>query len=765
MTRTRKIVTFLLAGAITLLLFCLIAYLAPLPNLKPYSLVVEDRNGKFIHAFVASDGMWRLQTHSSEIPAKLKRLLIRKEDRFFYYHPGINPLSLVRALIRNTISGRRVSGASTITMQVARMLEPKERTYTSKIIEMFRAFQLELHYSKNEILEMYLSMVPLGGNIEGIKSAALSYYQTPPERLNIAQLFDLILIPNDPNGLRPDRFPDRLLARRKKEALRWIRAGYFTKQDSAICMETPASVSRHELPKLAPHFALRVRERYPGSGEVRTALDLPTQRNTELLFSDCLRSWNQLGVANGAVLVLENKSRSVLAYVGSGDFTNVEAHGQIDGVRIHRSPGSTLKPFLYAQQFDKGTLTPKTRLLDTPYDAEGFFAENYDGKYSGLVSADDALRRSLNVPMIRLLKSAGKYDFVTFAVNAGFSSFELQKEKLGLSLIVGGCGVTLEELTAAYSSFPNGGMYRAPEYLLEHRKDADRSAFSPSAAYMVTDILSGVDRPDLPNNFESSVNLPKIAFKTGTSYGRRDAWAIGYSAEFTIGVWLGNVDHRGCPELAGGKAAAPLLVDLFNALSTRSQKVILPRPGDVLEEEVCATSGLLPTPSCRHTILTLYSVRHTQLRTCTIDREFAVSHDGKISYCPSCLGDNAYRLRSYEDYPPELLSFWTSTGKSFTKIPPHNPLCTRIFSGEGPKIVSPSESMIYYSRSVTQELSLEANSGSEIREHIWYVDDRFYSRKVASDKLFVPFTQGEHTVTCTDDKGRSSSVHFTIRHM
>jgi len=764
--RLRRAGARLLAALLTVLgLFALLNAAFPLPPLKPYSSVIEDRHGAFLQAFLAADGRWRLQTSPAEIPDRLKNILVRREDRWFYVHPGINPFAVARAAIQNVIAGRRVSGASTITMQIARMLEPKERTYFHKGIEVFRALQLEWKYSKRELLEMYLSMIPLGGNVEGLKSAALLYYQTPLERLNIAQLFDLTLIPSDPNGLAPDRNPGRLLDLRRRQARRWIAAGYFTRSDSAAIWNTDAAASRRPLSRYAPHFCLQVRARYPDRTEIRSSLDLPTQRTVEQLLSNHLRPWRQKGVPNGAVMVIDNATREVVAYAGSENFDDSSAHGQVDAVQALRSPGSTLKPLLYALLMDRGELTPRTRLLDTPYDAEGFLAENYDGSYSGLVYADEALQKSLNVPMVRLLKDAGLPAFIDFAARAGISSLESQKSKLGLSVILGGCGVTLEELTGAYASFPAGGKYAAPGFLARGGEEPGREvqAFSASTAYMVTGILEGLNRPDVPNNAESAMNVPRVAFKTGTSYGRRDAWSIGYSRDYTVGVWAGDVTMRGCADLMGSRAAAPLLFDILNSISTARGQAILSMPGDVGVRLVCAESGLLPNGRCSRLIQDLYSISRTLDRQCPYCMEYLVSQDGTVSYCPTCLGTHHYRAVTMEDYPAELLNFWKSVGIAFPMAPPHNPLCTRAFSGDGPTIVSPSEAMVYYVISHGQQLALQATSGLDIRHHAWYLDDAYLGRRPAGDLLFVPLREGNHTVTCLDDKGRATSVHFTVK--
>lgn len=762
------IVRALTPPAAVLSLFFLVSLFFPLPPLKPYSLVLEDRNGRLLQAFRADDGIWRLRTPPREIPGRLKEILIRREDRWFYYHPGVNPVAVVRALLQNARAGRRLSGASTLTMQIARMLEPKERTYLHKAVEVFRALQLEMKYSKEELLEIYLSMAPLGGNVEGLKSAALLYYQTPLERLNIAQLFDLMLVPGDPNGLQPDRNGERLLAERKRQASRWIREGVLTRGDSLIIWGTPAAAVRKPPPRAAPHFALRAREQFAGRGEVQTSLDLPTQLTVERLLTSHLRPWKQRGVRNGAVVVVDNRTREVVAYAGSEDFADSGASGQVDAVRALRSPGSTLKPFLYAMAMDRGALTPRKRLLDTPYDAEGYQAENYDGRFSGFVYADDALRRSLNVPLVRMLKTAGVPQFVDFLASAGVRSLKTQQPRLGLSMILGGCGVSLEELVRAFAAFPNGGVYAPLHY--EHAGNpapagGESRVFSASAAWMVTDILAGLDRPDLPGNFAAATNLPSVAFKTGTSYGRRDAWGIGYSSEFTVGVWIGNVNQEGNPDLIGSASAAPLLIDILNSISAAHQKTILPRPKDIRSREVCAQSGLPPGPRCTHLIEDVCSDERSARIQCDICAEAFVSPDGRLTYCAACVGDRPFRVVTVEHYPPELVDFWRKSGSTIAPSPAHNPLCRLVLPGDGPAIVSPSEAMTYFFVAREQRLVLQAASGVEVREQAWYLDDAFIGKRKVGEKVFVSIAGGEHTITCTDDRGRSSSVRITVHYV
>ncbi|MDP1678160.1 MAG: penicillin-binding protein 1C [Bacteroidota bacterium] len=760
-----KIFTTIVVISAGFLSFLLLNLLFPLPEQKSYSLVIYDRNNTMLNAFRTTDGMWRIRTRPEEIPIRLKEILLWKEDRYFYYHFGVNPLSLARAVAQNLYNKKRISGASTITMQVARMLEPKERTYGNKIIEIFRALQLEWQYSKDEILAMYLSTVPLGGNIEGLQTAAMIYYQTPLERLNVAQIVDLILVPNDPNDLRPDRNSEILYQERMLTVQRFARSGIFSEKDYVILEKSRTSVTRNVLPKLAPHFSLRIKELYRSEDEIHSSLDLKIQQSAEKLLQNHMRIWKQREVNNGAVIVIDNATMEVAAYVGSENFSDSLHGSQVDAVRAIRSPGSTLKPFLYAQQMDNGTITPKSRLLDIPYDDEGFVAENYDKSFSGFVYADDALRRSLNVPMVYLLRDASVPEFVSFLTSAGIHSLESQKTRVGLSMILGGCGVTLEELTRAYAMFPGGGVFRMPSYkkVSQNISFNPQRVFSPSAAFMVTNILSGLDRPDLPNNFESAKNLPKVAFKTGTSYGKRDAWCIGYSSEYTIGVWIGNVTNKGNPELSGNKSATPLLIDIFNFISSSKKKSILPMPNDVQYREVCAVSGKIPTDVCSDRIDDLYSITHSLNVFCDIDKEFTVAQNGKMCFCPSCVERHSYTTKIFRDFPPALVNFWKRTDHRYSTPPPHNPECSRLFVGTGPKIITPSERMTYLIVSDNQKISLQASSGVDVKSHLWYLNQHYLGRKKVGETVFLTLHAGLYTARCIDDKGRSSSVNFTVK--
>lgn len=756
---TRFVIRIAIGLIATVVLVAALAALLPGPAMPSYSTVVTDRNGRFLHAFLTPEGAWRFRTDPAALPERFRALLLRQEDRWFDLHPGFNPFSIARALVQNVTAGRRVSGASTITMQVARMLEPKQRTVGNKLLEIFRAIQLEQRLSKDEILELYLSLVPLGGNIEGLAAGAHLYYQTPLERLSIARQVDLILIPNNPNRLRPDVGPEALLSRRRALADHWHRLGLVTDDEAEILRNTPAEARRQPLPRLAPHFAARVRERSQ-TPEVRTTLDLQMQRRTEDRLSRHVRAWRSLGVRHGGVIVVENATANVVAYVGSADLSDTLSGSQVDAVRAFRSPGSTLKPFLYAHAFDAGTLTPKQMLLDVPYDADGYTAENYDGTFAGSIRADDALRRSLNTPMIRMLDEAGLPPVFSLLDRAGFSTISRQAGRLGFSFIVGGCGTTLEELTAGYAALANAGRFRPLRVVADAPLDSSAQLVcSPSAAWMVSDILS--DPGDLHETLEGT----RIALKTGTSYGRRDAWCIGFSSTHTIGVWVGNLDNVGSPDLVGSRAAMPLLNELFKALTPASTTSPVPKPDDIDTRVVCVKSGMLAGPDCRTTIVEPYSRTHTLQRVCTVEQEFALSNDRRIHYCPSCLGRNAHRSSIVDVYPPELIAFWRSTGKPVTVPPPHNPACTHTLAQEPPRILSPSDRMTYYLVQPSQQIALRAAPAASVQKHHWYIDRAFISTQPAGRELLVILPPGKHAISCVDDRGQRSTITIDIQHV
>ena len=741
--------------------FLLTDALAPLPAPKPYSRIVYARDGSMLHATLSRDDKWRMHTRIDEVPPSLLQSLIAKEDRYFWYHPGVNPLALARAAFSNVFSGARVSGASTITMQVARMLEPKPRTFWAKVQEMFRAMQLEWHYSKREILEMYLSYLPYGGNVEGVKAASHLYFGRSPQRLSLSQAIVLTVIPNRPNSLRPDQHPEALRAARDKWARRFAEEGIFDQEALADALREPVAAQRLPLPTIAPQFCLRMLASRPEE-RIWTSLDPRIQAQSALLLHNHVQRAQKVGVRNGALLVVDNATMEVLAYCGSADFGDKDAKGEVDAVQALRSPGSTLKPFLYASAFDRGLLTPQMKVLDVPFEAGGYMPVNYDKTCTGEVSAEYALRHSLNLPAVRLLDQMGVHSFVQSLALMGFQGIGQDRKDMGLSVVLGGCGVRLDELVPAYAAFARGGRLRHLQYdPLPKGAPRQIPLCSPESAYLVTDILAGLERPDLPQDLLDRSRLPRIAWKTGTSFGRRDAWAIGYNPRYTIGVWMGNMEGDGVQGLSGAATATPLLIELFNALSAGQDKVWFQQPEGVEKRQVCSVSGRLPGAQCPHTHTDLRIRTRSPLGTCTHMRTCYTDLSGKTRYCPACLPATGWQVASYLDHDPELLGWMQRKGLQVQLPPPHFEGCTAIFAGKGPAIVSPRADGEYLIPQ-GEGLVLQAAAPATTSRLYWYANDVFLGSTASDGKLAFTPPSGRVKIGCMDEQGQMARIEVEV---
>src|SRR6201996_2793957 len=458
--RWLKITGIVVAGAF--LSFLLLNWIFPVPDRVEYSTVITDDKGEIIHAYLTRDQQWRMKTELSEISPLLRNTIVQKEDKYFYYHPGVNALAMLRALAGNIIHMRRTSGASTITMQVARALEPKRRTYWNKLVEIFRAFQLEYKYSKNEILQLYLNKVPYGGNIQGVKSASILYFKKNPDHLSLAEITALSIIPNRPSSLVVGKDNDRIVVERNRWLRQFERSGVFTAKEIADALAEPLTATRGAVPGYLPHLALKLKRR--GGDIINSTINLNTQLKVEKLVKDYSRMLALKNIRNAAVIVLDNKTHRIVSYVGSADFHDSADGGQVNGATAIREPGSTLKPLLYGLCIDEGLLTPKRMITDVPINYDGYAPENYDRRFNGYVTMEYALEHSLNIPAVKSLRTLGKDKLIQRLTQCDFRQIDRDRKKLGLSMILGGCGATLEELTGLYSIFADSGIYVRPRY-------------------------------------------------------------------------------------------------------------------------------------------------------------------------------------------------------------------------------------------------------------------------------------------------------------
>jgi len=745
------------------LIFLLLNLIFPLQFKIDYSQVVTAENGVIIHAYLNKDEKWRMKAELHEISPQLKKAFLYKEDKHFYYHPGVDPFAMARAVANNVLRRQKTSGASTITMQVARLLYPAKRTYYNKIREIFRAFQLELLYSKEEIFALYLNLAPYGGNIEGVKAASLLYYGRTPDMLSLSQAVTLTIIPNRPTSLRPGKNNTLL----EKEKNKWLKRlsdnRIFPQEEIANALTEPVTIRRIAAPADAPQLSARMIASYPSLPVIRTTISALLQKKAETITYNYIQRLKLINVHNAAVLVIENKTGNVSAYVGSADFGDAMHGGEVDGIAAIRSPGSTLKPLVYALAIDKGLITPKTIIDDIPVNFAGYKPENFNSRFNGKVTAEKALAYSLNIPAVKLLDETGVAYFTGKLRQAGFATVARNSNNMGLSMVLGGCGVSLFELGGLYCAFANEGIYRPLKLLAGDTTRLSSPVISPAATFMIDEILTMPVRPDLPNNYESSMHVPKIAWKTGTSYGRRDAWSIGFNKKYTIAVWVGNFDGTGVPELTGADMATPLLFNLFNSLDYNSGNDWFVPPAMLDFRLVCSESGLPPGEDCTDQVSDYFIPGISAYKKCTHLKEVFVSADEKFSYCMRCLPEAGYKKKKFPNEDPALLAWYRSNHVTFHAPPPHNPSCTRVFSESPPRITSPvNEKEYLVQKGQQEELELKCIVPDDVAFVYWYINNVFFRKSKPDESVFFVPVAGTVKISCSDDQGRNSNCTIRI---
>lgn len=731
----------------------------PLRVEVPWSTRITDRDGTLLYAALAEDGQWRFRAGLDEYPPAFLAALVAKEDGRFYRHPGVDPIAVLRAAWTNAVRGRRVSGASTIPMQVARMLDPGPRTPARKAVEAFRALQLDYRYPKDELLALYVNLLPYGGNVRGAATAARCWLGKEARNLSPGEMAAFAVLPNDPEGLRPDRHPDALARERDRWLEAFARQGLFSDADRAAGLAESTAWRRRPFPREAPHLALRLMAAHPGRGELRSTLDADRQREARTLLQRAVERWRPYGIHNGCVLVLDNATAEVRVYLGSADFGDATDGGQVDGLRALRSPGSTLKPWLFALALDSGLITPRMPLLDVPVDLDGWRPENYDHTFSGRVPARDALARSLNVPAVRLLDAYGVEAFGRRLSRAGLRS--LDGQPYGPALVLGGCGVRPDELAAAYAALAHGGRYREPRYLLTDAPAPERPVLGAEAAWLVGQMLTRPDRPDLPLGLHQTEDLPRIAWKTGTSYGRRDAWTVGFNRRHTILVWTGNFSGHGVPELTGAGVAAPLLFELFRVLDAGGADWPASPPG-LRMRLVCPESGLPPGPRCPEAVTDAALPLVSPATPCRHLQPILVSADSTVRHCLDCAPADGTRRAWWPVPDPDWAAWMRAEGRPFDAPPPHDPGCTRVFGGQAPRVTSPSEGLVYHRVPGAGRIPLQCVPGADADRVWWYADGRLLGEAAAGADLFWTPTAGRHELTVADDRGRRRSVTVTV---
>ena len=528
------------------------------------SVIVTAADGTLLRAFVSRDGKWRLPVKPDQVDARYLRMALAWEDQRFHDHPGVDPVAMLRALHQLALEARVVSGGSTITMQVARLMEPRERTLPAKFAQMARALQLDWHLSKNEVLELYLTLAPFGGNLEGVRAASFAWFGKEPRRLTVGEAALLVALPQSPERRRPDRFPEIAKAARDRVLKTLAERGVITAREAKEAMEEQIPSRRQRFPFHAPHLAQELLAQNKGRDPViASTLDASVQAKLEDLarrergyFDDD---------ANIAVIVVENATRNVVAYLGGANFW-VNA-GQVDLGKASRSPGSTLKPFIYGIAFDDLVVHPQTLIDDKPTLFGDYEPRNFDRGFQGTVTVARALQQSLNVPAVALLDRVGPIRLASVMRNAGAELVFPKKGAIpSLPLALGGVGISLRDLTMLYVAIPTGGEVRPLRFRMGDEPGEPHRLFGPPAAWYLADVLKGANLPDGWSMGQGIERDRQIAFKTGTSYGYRDAWSLGFSNRFTVGIWVGRADGSTRPGHIGRNDAAPLLLKVFDLL-------------------------------------------------------------------------------------------------------------------------------------------------------------------------------------------------------
>jgi penicillin-binding protein 1C len=674
------------------------------------------------------------------------------EDRRFRAHMGVDPIAVVRAAWQDAVSCRIVSGASTISMQVARMLEPRPRGVWAKIAEMFRALQLERRLSKDEILTLYLNLAPYGGNLYGIEAASLAYFGVHAKMLTLPEAALLAGIPQSPTRLRPDRFMERALVRRKGVLAAMVRDGVLEDAAPYLANDAPTSARevrfpsgvwtqgtwnlvRKPLPFLAPHFANLVAAEFPRETVLRTTLDVRLQERVERQLRATVAAL--AGVTNGACVVLDNESSEVLAYAGSVDFWSVKDGGQVDGVRAFRSPGSTLKPLLYAHAYGKGLLAPEEQLADIPLGSLAWQPDNFDRTSHGLVQAQEALGKSYNLTAARLLRRVDAERFLKFIAEAGI--LERLRAVPGLALILGASEVRLIDLAMAYAALARGGVMRSPRFLAGASEDGGRTLFSPEACHLVSEALTGTP-PGTPY-------LDGFAAKTGTSWGRRDAWTVAYTPRYTVGVWFGNFSGEASPALVGGVAARPCAIEILSWLDPRPSWPAPPpgiRPG-----RVCAETGLAAGECCPKAVEG--RVLAVDRRTCAVHKRCALDASSNELLCDRCMAGREVTWQVIARWPPDIEAYLRARGKAAQ--PPHNPACPGVTEG-ALVIAAPTAGRRYAITDGTVAVKVFV----EDKELFYFLDGAALQENRPEFQL--PITAGRHVLACSDAEGRTAKVSF-----
>lgn len=735
----------------------------PLLDGVSFSQCVRDRNGQLLRLTLSADQKFRVWTPLSDISPELIDATLKYEDKHYGQHPGVNPISLARCAVDFVRFHRAVAGGSTITMQVARL---RFHLYThslrGKMEQIFRALELERHYSKKEILEAYLNLAPYGRNIEGIGAASQIYFAKSAARLSGPQAIALSVIPQSPARRA-------LFSNRENPLAQAAQAGWYDRRNVNDGMQLSGrefSARAQEQNKfLAPHFVQQVLETAAGRREVVTTIDLAKQQLIEKRIADYVVVSRDRGIHNAAALLVDARTMDVLAQVGSAKFADVAMNGQVDGTRSARSPGSTLKPFVYALALEQGLIHPLSIVSDAPRSFGDYNPENFDREFLGPIRACDALARSRNVPAVELTSRLSRPTLYQFLKEANVPLPKPQSF-YGLSLPLGGTEISMQDLVRLYAALLNNGQLRPLRRTLMEPEACAQRLLSPEAAFLTLEMLGNVPRPEM-NCADASHSAP-VYWKTGTSHGFRDAWSIAVFDHYVLGIWVGNFDGRANPAFVGRTAAGPLLFQTIDSLRSSWPESrdphLAPAGANLKRVEFCAVSGDLPNVFCTHRVEGWFIPGISPIKTCDVHREVLVDVTSGLRV-PFDDGIRPLHREVYEFWPSELLALFDKAGVPRKRLPPFLPGIgseTAGRSGTPPKIISLSRDEQIVA-ATAKAIPLQAKADGDVREIFWFAGKTFVGKTRPQEVLSWSCDTGEYDVTALDDHGRTSSCRIYVR--
>ncbi|MFP4581087.1 MAG: penicillin-binding protein 1C [Candidatus Sumerlaeia bacterium] len=711
---------------------------------------LHDRKGRLLYAFLNENEQWCFPRSLDRINPHLQAATIAAEDKRFRSHPGVDPFSIIRAMGQNLGKRRIVSGASTLTMQTVKLGGIASNSIPGKIRQTLGALRLELRTSKDQILEAYLNRAPYGLNLVGCEAASRRYFGKPARELALHEAALLAALPKSPNGLMPLKNPRAAMQRRNFILHRMLEEGFITETQQEEAVKKFLGASWHDFPALAPHLAIRMRPLMDARRQLSSTIDFTIQTQCENMLRNHLAPYSGQ-IDNGAIMVIDPEGMEVLAEVAASDFFG--EGGQFNNCRAHRSPGSTLKPFFYALALEHNCLYPTERLLDDTIDYGLYSPRNFDGLFRGIVSADQALRQSLNVPAIIVMERLGNPKAYTFFEDAGMSTFRLPAEDYGLGLALGNCEARLDELMVAYGVLANGGFYQEPRYVKGTPERPPVQLIDPGVVVALQNMLE----KNLPDEIDAGLMgttdiRPSACWKTGTSTGNHDAWTFVFNRHYIVGVWLGNSNGDPSSHLVGASAALPLAGRIFRSLPPKSRPALIEAPEKTKNISVCTRTGLPASQWCPFTEEVMVSREQYVHRRCDV-------------HFPATAADVACG-RTFSERWPGAARGWDLANVQESSLPisrKENSGSDSIAPKHALEILNPTHDAEFVltgeERGDTIRLRSSLDRESEV---FWYLNDRFLGKASPAKPLYLNLTRGKHKIVCMNPAGQTRRAVFKV---